>query len=160
MTALRTSVSTSRLNPRADRVCGNSRFACADMDVYIVIDPAVCCRCANRRNDHGPPLNPYWCLPESGYARHLLYTRNWFCHMPTLIMVLCKPDHAVLNHGRGYARIRTYYRFAALGVLVSFAFPIHPQSKRLVEWGFGSCRACLHVCVLICAPLLFALAAL
>ena len=59
MTALRTPVSTSRLNPRADRVCGNSRFACADMDVYIVTDPAVCCRSANRRNDHGPPLNPY-----------------------------------------------------------------------------------------------------
>ena len=29
---------------------------------------------------------------------------------------------------------------------------IHPQSKRLGEWGFGSCRACLHVYVLICAP--------
>ena len=46
MTALRTSVSTSRLNPRADGVSGNSRFARADMDLYIVIDPAVCCRCA------------------------------------------------------------------------------------------------------------------
>ena len=148
MTALRTSVSTSRLNPRADRVCGNLRFACADMDVYIVIDPAVCCRCANRRNDHGPPLNPYWCLPESGYARHLLYTRNWFCHMPTLIMVLCKPDHAVLNHGRGYARIRTYYRFAALGVLVSFAFS-HPSSVQATRGGGGLDHVgpvCMSVC--------------
>lgn len=71
--------------------------------------------------------------------------------MPTLIMVLCKPDHAVLNHGRGYARIRTYYRFAALGVLVSFAFS-HPSSVQATRgggvWIMSGLFACLcaHLC--------------
>ena len=91
-----------------------------------------------------------------------MFTRKRICATFTLYKKLIlsyayshngvsKPDHAVLNHGRGYARIRTYYRFAALGVLVSFAFS-HPSSVQATRgvgvWIMSGLFACLcaHLC--------------
>ena len=88
-----------------------------------------------------------------------MFTRKRICATFTLYKKLIlsyayshngvsKPDHAVLNHGRGYARIRTYYRFAALGVLVSFAFS-HPSSVQATRGGGGLDHVgpvCMSVC--------------